>query len=560
MDVAFNREVLLALLERLTADAKLPEPRCTSVISKLEREALAGLLGVANAQQPALSPPAIDGSAKPIPEPKYSIDLAAVAARPKDDYVVCIDFGTAKSKAFAARLNPDDDEADDIHGLELGLGKLDNDLDRAVYTVSSSLWISDEGLMYAGSDALRHSAVAHDRERLDSIKQQLIQTNHQLTLNRPLPTSINPTSVKLSYADAMCFYLAYLTDLIGKALEQSNKKLTRYTRRRFTIPAWPDSQRKWASEEVKKLLKRAQLLADTFGSRWSAGISTAEVKWVMEEAAKYDAKLDHLLDPAMNSFELGISEPMAAGSGRVRIDRSTRSLVLIVDVGAGTTDFGLFLVNHEKRTAFPVEPRSAAVRMAGDKIDSLLVEHILTKAGGYLEPGMKELIVRDLWRSGLRSRKETLFTTGTLSLRLVEGMPVTLDREEFLLTPGIASLAKVIEDDLRDFLSKVDSSFGPVAEQPTMLLTGGGADIPFITALLSKSWSIAGKKVMFKAAKRIPDAITVYDADFQREYPQLAVAMGGAMRAIDEKKSLAIFAGTTVKPGPLTKYAVTGPA
>lgn len=559
MEPEFHKKVLLALLERLNADAILPEPRYTSVVARIEREALADLLGVVDAQQKAPAPQIIidNEQAEPVVEPTFNIDLTALSCSPKEDYVVCIDFGTAKSKAFAARLHPDED-AEEIDGFELGLGKLDGDLDRAVYTVSSSLWISNGGLLYAGSNAFRNSAGASEGERLDSIKQQLSQTNYQLTLNRPLPASVNPTSVKLTYADAMCFYFAYLTDLIGQALEQS--KQSRYTRRRFTIPAWQDSQRRWANDELKKLLKRAQIVADTFRSRWSAGIPAAEAKWVIEEASKHDKELDNLLDPALNNFELGISEPMAAGSGRIHIDRSTRSLVLIVDVGAGTTDFGLFLVNHEKRTAFPIEPCSAAVRMAGDQIDSLLTEHILTKAGGYLEPHMKELISRELRLSGLRRNKETLFTRGTLTLRLVTGMPVTVDRDEFLQTPGVLNLAQVIENDLQEFLSKVDASFSPVAEQPTMLLTGGGADIPFIRALLSKRWALAGMSVTFKAAKQVPDAVTIYDIDFQREYPQLAVAMGGAMRAIDEKKSLATFLGPTVKFGPLTKYAVTGPA
>lgn len=159
------------------------------------------------------------------------------------------------------------------------------------------------------------------------------------------------------------------------------------------------------------------------------------------------------------------------------------------------------MVNHAMRKAFPVEPRSAAVKMAGGQIDSLLVEHILTKAGGYLDNYMKELISLDLRRGGLRRNKEQLFTTGTLNLRLVTDMPVTVDREEFLQTPSALNLAQVIESNLRDFLSKVDVSFAQIAEHPTMLLTGGGAQIPFIKALLSKQWTVAGKSVTFKAAK-----------------------------------------------------------
>lgn len=562
MNPDFDRKVLLALLERLNADSRLPEPHYSSVVTQLERDALAGMLGIESQklEPQVVQPPPIVDEAPPAPtvEPSYTLDLASLSGKQKPDCVVCVDFGTAKSKAFAVRLTEDSDSADSFDGHELNIGKLDNDPDRAVYTVASSVWISNDGLMYAGSDALVHGTGAHDRERLDSIKQQLIQTNHQRTLNRLLPVSVNPTPVKLTYADAMCFYLAYLSDLIGRALE--NAKLPRYTRRRFTIPAWSDAQRKWANDELKRLLKRAQILADTFKSRWATGIPVAEVKWAVEEASKHDEALKYLLDPVMDSFEFGISEPMAAGSGRIRIDKSTRNLILVVDVGAGTTDFGLFMVNHELRKAFPVEPRSAAVKMAGDYIDSLLVEHIFSKLDGYPDPQSRELIASDLRRTGLRQKKEELFAKGKLDIRLVTGLPVTLDLKEFLATPGVHTFAEHIETQLREFLGRVDSSFATIAEQPTMLLTGGGAGIPFIQTLLEKQWVIAGKNVKFKRALQIPEAIAEYNADFRREYPQLAVAMGGAMRPINEKNSLQTFAGTTARLGPLTRYAVTGPS
>jgi molecular chaperone HscA len=151
-----------------------------------------------------------------------------------------------------------------------------------------------------------------------------------------------------------------------------------------------------------------------------------------------------------------------------------------------------------------------------------------------------------------------LFNTGTLALRLVTGLPVTISLEEFLQTQGILRFVQHIENELSDFLGRVDKSFAPVAEQPTMLLSGGGADIPFIKALLKRRWIIAGQEVSFRSAKAIPDEILEYDADFRREYPQLAVAMGGSMEAIDEKAALDVFGGTTEKFGPLSKYAVTG--
>ena len=94
-----------------------------------------------------------------------------------------------------------------------------------------------------------------------------------------------------------------------------------------------------------------------------------------------------------------------------------------------------------------------------------------------------------------------------------------------------------------------------------MLLTGGGATIPFIQKLPTKRWRIrtGGREFSFRLAKQVPEAIAEYDSDFQaRISHQLAVAMGGSMGIMDEKSSLSTFAGGVVPLGPLTRYPVTG--
>lgn len=48
----------------------------------------------------------------------------------------------------------------------------DEDRERLLFlgnNEASSVWISNDGLMYTGFDALVHGTGAHDRERLDSV-------------------------------------------------------------------------------------------------------------------------------------------------------------------------------------------------------------------------------------------------------------------------------------------------------------------------------------------------------------------------------------------------------
>ena len=154
--------------------------------------------------------------------------------------------------------------------MELGLGRIDGDLDNSPYTVASSVWVSDDGKMFAGSHAIRRSSdyglEGMPRKRLDSVKQQLSQASHINQLLEPLSSAVNPTSKPLSFEDAICFFLAYLIDLIGSDLE-SRYGLSRYLPKRFTVPAWSDDQREWATLTLRKLLKRAHILADNVS--WS---------------------------------------------------------------------------------------------------------------------------------------------------------------------------------------------------------------------------------------------------------------------------------------------------
>lgn len=297
-------QVVRALLERLNADATLSQPRYTAVVSALERNAIKALINtedIIHSSEPVDTPESSEG--QPVEEQQIEqqnvpyiepvvVNTACLTATFNPKYVVCIDFGTARSKAFAAEIPEEGEDDETMLHFDLGLGKRDGD--REVYSVASSVWISDDGLMFAGSEAMRRSAESHDRTRLDSIKQELSQTSSHIDIGRPLPADINPTEVKLTYADAICFYLAFLTDLIGRELDES-RGLSRYTRRRFTIPAWKDDQRQWAQKELKKLVKQAQILADTFGSRWSKGIPASEVKDAIAQAAQYDGQLDRLL-------------------------------------------------------------------------------------------------------------------------------------------------------------------------------------------------------------------------------------------------------------------------
>ena len=98
------------------------------------------------------------------------------------------------------------------------------------------------------------------------------------------------------------------------------------------------------------------------------------IKHAVESAGDYKSQLEWLLEPGM---EAGMLEPLAAASERLWNDSEAREVMLVVDVGAGTTDFSLFLArqspDQEFHRAWPIELGSKAIRQAGDTLDSLLL-------------------------------------------------------------------------------------------------------------------------------------------------------------------------------------------
>ena len=571
MDNTTAETLLTSLLERLEADARSKPSRFEGLVSASERAALRIMVENWSRERndstsaPEETPAAANQTTTSetvlaAQEDEVRVDKTVLSfnVSPEPEWVLCLDFGTAKSKAFAAT------DSEEPRLLDLPLGKMDGALDNSVYAVSSSVWIDDKGLVFAGAEAVRrgmnwvHSGTRGHR-RLDSLKQEISQVLPGGSPERRLlGQDVNPTSVGLTYEDAITFYLAYLTDLATTELE--SRIGTRYVRRRFALPWWEENHRRWATELLSQNLARAQVLADTFHGKWHAGIHAAALKSVLDRTTKYNSRLTWLLED-------GVLEPLAAASSRVWQDRPDRELMLVVDVGAGTTDFTLFwtvqnLDQKKLRRAFPVKPCGGAIKQAGDTLDSLLVKELLNRANLGADPDLEKRVSEGLYRRGIRQLKETLFEVGEITEVLANDERVSLTRDEFLATDGVARFSANIWQALSDLLSKVHPSWAKSVKGRALklVLTGGGSDLPMIRSLADENWSIGGTSVTCRLVKNLPDLVAEkFDANFAQEYPQLAVAMGGAMPMfLDERGSLLDWAGGAPRPGSLTQYPTRG--
>lgn len=565
-----DEKLLLSnLLARLDADSATKQPQFRGIVSDREREALRSLLKEPDAgAPPAPLPPTLieepqptDSSSEQHPVIELNTSALSYDSSPAPHWTLCLDFGTAKSKAFAATDDPEPEL------LPLPLGKADGDREQSVHELSSSVWIDKDGLLFMGSEAVTramHHLGDSTRRPLYSLKQRISQVHPEdgpALLEQKLPKEIDPT-LTLTYSDVITFYLAYLTDLATSELERDKRIETRYVRRRFTLPWWTKEQRKWAGDLLTKSLIRAQLLADTFHGKWQHGIHVDQIKPALKDAAAHDGRLAWIVltEPAD-----GVLEALAAASARVWNDLYARDLMLVVDVGAGTTDISLFWVvqrvfpNRQSarspegpvpsRRAWPVEPCGIAIRQAGDQLDSLLVKAILHKANLGADNDLQQRVRDGLLRRSVRLLKETLFNNGEITQDLVTDQAVTLTREEFTNSEGVKRFENQICTEIQKLLDRVDKSWAPAVEDHgiTLVLTGGGNSLPMIRGLKDRLWKIGTRTVKCRLAADLPrDVAERFSSEFINEYPRLTVAMGGALEMLlDERKAEVVWHGGT---------------
>ena len=100
--------------------------------------------------------------------------------------------------------------------------------------------------------------------------------------------------------------------------------------------------------------------------------------------------------------------------------------------------------NDSKRLAVPVEPCGTAIRMAGDSLDSCLVNELLERAHLGADRGLRERVSTDLYLSGVRDLKEQLFVTGLRTHELSNDRIVSITLDEFLSTPGVKAFSETL--------------------------------------------------------------------------------------------------------------------
>lgn len=214
MDLENATVLLESLYDRIQQEGVEHKWKLEGTVSTKEREALKYLLGhlgvavladslVSESGQPPSAPAIL---------PKVTLNTHSASLQSAEDLeaIMCLDFGTAMSKAFALHV-------EDSSPYDLAVGQRSG-YSEAVYPVPSSLFVARSGKVYLGHGAISQSLLdsAPGRARFDSPKQEISQGPMTDLSSILLPESINPSGVPLNKEEAITLYLAYLvnSDLI----------------------------------------------------------------------------------------------------------------------------------------------------------------------------------------------------------------------------------------------------------------------------------------------------------------------------------------------------------
>ena len=347
------------------------------------------------------------------------------------------------------------------------------------YGLNSTIFIARDGTTYFGQAAINHAAAVADPERhrsLESIK-DILSVGAKEGLTEPVLPEYNPSPWQISRKEIIALYLAFLTDSALLALRDDYGEEHRNPPRSYTKPVFDQSRDEWATETLAECAALGQILADRFSGQWAAGISLEDLRRAFIEAAASSSSSD------LNS--LFLPEPVGAFASRIRNyepESQHRRLMMVIDVGAGTTDFAMFaaFVSDDRMRLARIKDSVKTIRIGGDAVDSALLEFLLDRAG-VKEDSRIGAIRADL-RRNIRLSKEELFRTGTLVQSLINDIVITVQRSDFEQYDGMKPLREAISGKFREVLSAIDKSWLSFRELQ-VFFTGGSGSLRMVTDL-----------------------------------------------------------------------------
>ncbi len=443
---------------------------------------------------------------------------------------VCLDLGTAFSKA-CAYLGEGGDPAKDIAPLPIGTAAK---ADHALLT-PSAMYV-DEGRILFGPAALERARVGVKSKRnpIVSFKMVLSARDVEAALALKLSRSVDPTST-LRHRDALVLYLAYLDQLIRGAVdaEPTLPPSLADAPRRLTSPDWRaprETERvvgDLADQSAFVSAKLGRLLLNPYG------VTLAEAQEALREAQT---------KRAVGQFEGIVFEAHSAACAYATFACAPARYVLILDMGAGTTD----LVGFERVTDDLNSPQFSEIGdtrqcslLAGDEIDNILID-IFLRAGGNRGRDAQDELWRALRLSAAELKRE-LFQRGKATMKY-EKRQISVARDKLMKAPAFKAFCRGLEETIVTSLRPIAAKAKRAGvSEIAVLLAGGGSNLPFLPDLIRKARIPGSKDVNVKVDRFFGANWTLPHRHHPLGgmFPQMAIAMGGALAPLVEERATA---------------------
>ncbi len=430
------------------------------------------------------------------------------------EWTLCIDFGTAYSKAAVAptgawsRFDPAT-----VRPLMLSAEG------QNAFLLDSAVFVDEDRVLF-GRAALNEADEQADNKRaaLRSFKTLLSVSDLDRALNTNAPATIDPHRI-FQMRDLIVLYLAYLLASIERAI-QADPTLAQggtFTRR-YAAPAWRGGDSAGMHDIIVRLFGEAEAFRAVVGKRILApdGLSLRAVSEALPKAME-----------RAEALEMGLIFEATAAAAYTSVGlEGSGSHMIVVDMGAGTTDIAA-LARLGPRTIELPEAR-VTLKQAGDFIDRVIANRVLDSAKWAKRPDART----ELWSTLMRQMgdiKEAVMADGRATLRN-QGRSVSLalrdvekdeDFREFLksLRQAYDHALAIVRDDAR---ARGRSEVQAIA-------VGGGASSPFIQDLIRRKMESSRPRVIPRPATPDWAHAREFRGNLAPVFPQLAIAIGGAL-------------------------------
>lgn len=418
---------------------------------------------------------------------------------PSNAGILCIDFGTSSIRAALREGNPARPKV-----LELGEA-FRSSIDRA--SIPSAIFIDALGSRISfGEEALKRG-LRGEKSLLFEMSPKRWMTNDSPSM---LDKKLFP-STELTRKHLLAGLLAQAFSATATSTGLSKSELLKI-KTRVAHPVWSSG----AQESLKKHLRLITEMGHHLLGITNQPISPNDLLKVINSSSR----------KTFAPYFFDVEEPVAAALQLFENSDNSREICVVIDVGAGTTDLGIFLsltpdessIGHRRKFIQAASPRS--IYMAGDLIDEEVINLIRYRARNLNNDSLQDLQRRR------RNIKETIFSRAKKVFEA--GVEVTLGELE--KQARIRRMQEELASSFIDLIREASSFVQPFVEASShrvdcinVVFAGGGGNIGFLRQAIGKTAELTNRR-------SVPIVIrpaTSVDRTLPAAIERLAVAMGG---------------------------------